>query len=125
MRAADEKACAFGELARKEAERALKESIRTAEFDLNELEKGSDRSIITSESPAQRGGSTRGAGSSMAAGPPPIFVSTKPQPPPVLRSSRPTQWTCATCTLEVATPTTLTLMKIKSNQMSEMSLRWR
>ncbi|KAI0313787.1 WLM domain-containing protein [Amylostereum chailletii] len=100
MRAADEKACASGDLARQEAERAFKESIQSAGFDRSAQDDDDDDIIILDSPPPTAGSSRNGSTSRTERNrPPPIPSSTKPKPPPVDRSSRPAQWTCTTCTL--------------------------
>ncbi|KAI0260238.1 WLM domain-containing protein [Gloeopeniophorella convolvens] len=105
MRAADEKTCASGTVAQREAEKAARDSHHNDAIDLTgEFYVFDDDEIIVIEDDTPSG--SRGSSSATSAGhrphPPKINNDTRPRPPPVNAASRPTDpssWTCSTCTL--------------------------
>ncbi|KAI9443380.1 WLM domain-containing protein [Lactarius indigo] len=115
MRAADEKKCASGTLAQEEAEKAARDSHHnnaidlTGDFNIDDFDFGDDDiTIVSDDGPSTRGPNASRRTDPSNSGPvttrraPDIKVTTKPQPPPVNKASRPatgSSWICPTCTL--------------------------
>ena len=119
MRAADEKRCASGTWAQQGAEKAGRTSHHsdvidlTSDFDVGDFDFGDDLIILDDEPSGSTGPHASNSTGPQSSGSRPgaiqhrlpgINVLTKPRPPPIKKTTRPTAgsespWTCPMCTL--------------------------